>query len=329
VPMMSGRSLGHTGGTLDKLESIPGFRVGLSEKEFKDQLERIGVAIISQSEDMARADKKMYALRDVTATIDSIGLISASIMSKKLAEGADALVLDVKTGSGAFMKTRGEAIALAKTMVDIGKASGKKVTAVITDMNQPLGNCVGNALEIKQAMDVLSGSGPKDLIELSLELSARMLLLAGAERYVEQAKKKLKAALQNGKALQKFKELVVAQGGDGRVAERPEDILPKARFTVEIAGDRSGYVNSMETDEIGRCAIMIGAGRCSKDEKLDLSAGFVIHKKIGDKIVKGESLATMHFNGKIDTEQVKKRFVDSYKITSKKPGPLQPIYKEI
>jgi pyrimidine-nucleoside phosphorylase len=324
VPMMSGRSLGHTGGTLDKLESIPGFKVNLSEAEFRAQLETIGVAIMSQSERVAPADKKIYALRDVTATIDSIGLIAASIMSKKLAEGADCLVLDVKCGCGAFMKSKAQAVALAGSLLDIGKSAGKKMAALVTDMNQPLGAAVGNSLEVEQAIAALKGKGPEDFVELVIELGSMMLVIAGAEKNIGTAKKTLKANLENGKALKKFAEIISAQGGDSRVIDRPGDILPKAKFEERILANRSGFVSSIQTEEIGLAAMMLGAGRKSKETRIDHSAGFVINKKLGDRVERGELIASMYYNAGVDAEAVRKRVISAYEITPrrKRPSPL-------
>ncbi|MFC1501558.1 thymidine phosphorylase, partial [Elusimicrobiota bacterium] len=245
VPMMSGRSLGHTGGTLDKLESIPGFNVNLSEKQYLNQLTKIGVAMIGQTDNIAPADRKIYSLRDSTSTVDSIPLISASIMSKKIAEGCDGLVLDVKLGSGAFMNKMKDAENLSKQMVRIGKSFNKKMLALITDMNQPLGSVVGNSLEIKQCIDVLNGGGPEDFVELCIELAGRMVVMSGKEKKIGNAKKVLKANLQNGKALMKFKEIINAQNGDAGVAENPEKILPKADEEIKVLSKVKGYVKSI------------------------------------------------------------------------------------
>jgi len=335
VPMMSGRGLGHTGGTLDKLESIPGFRVDLSANEFKKQLEKIGVAIIGQTEKVAPADKKIYALRDVTATVDSIPLIAASIMSKKLAEGADGLILDVKTGSGAFMKTFEDSKKLAEVMVSIGRESGKKMRAVISDMNQPLGRAVGNSLEIEQTIDVLKGKGPEDFRFLVTELAARMVVMADIEKNPEDARALAMEKLSSGDALRVFAEMVKAQGGDPDVVQNPQKVLPRAKFAEDIKPPRDGYITAVKTDEIGMCSLELGAGRASKEDKIDYSAGIILHKKIGDRVSSssGEPLATFYYN-KLRTpdllEETKKRFTGCFEISDSPPqSKLRMIYDEI
>lgn len=329
VPMMSGRGLGHTGGTLDKLESIPGFNVNLPEIEFKRILGKIGVAMIGQTEKICPADKKLYALRDVTATVDCISLISASIMSKKIAEGMDALILDVKTGSGAFMKSHEDAELLAKTMLDIGKGAGKKMRALITDMNQPLGNAVGNSLEMLQSIDVLKGGGPEDFVELTIELGARMLMLAGIEKDADKAKNVLHRNLSNGKALEKFKELVELQGGDERVTEIPEKLLYVSADRQEIPAPQSGYVQKINTSEIGMASVLLGAGRTAKEELIDYGAGIMIHKKIGDKVEKGEPVAELYFGANAKRNEAIIKVLSAYTIGASKPKKTKLIYKEL
>ena len=295
VPMMSGRGLGHTGGTLDKLESIPGFRTNLTKEEFISNLKKINVAMIGQSEFIAPADKRLYALRDVTGTIESIPLIASSIMSKKLAEGIDGLVLDVKTGSGAFMKKEKDAVRLAKAMAAIGKKMGKKIAALITDMEQPLGNAIGNSLEIKECIEVLKGRGPQDLIDITLELGAYMLKLSGKANNVAKGRGILKRHLSDGSAFQRFKDMIRLQDGDVNVIDNPS-LLPSARYTKDLLSERNGYISKMDTEAIGIASCMLGAGRERIEDKIDPAVGIVINKKLGDKIKKGESLALLHYN---------------------------------
>ena len=294
VPMISGRGLGHTGGTLDKLESIPGFRVGLSLDEFRDVLRRTGMGLIGQTPQIAPADRKLYALRDVTATVESRPLIAASIMSKKMAEGIDALVLDVKTGDGAFMKTFEDSRALAQAMVDIGRGMGKRVAALITDMDQPLGNAVGNALEVVECIETLKGQGPRDLEELSVELAAWMLHL-GKDQPLDAARARVRAALASGEGLARFREVIALQGGDPAVCDDPGR-LPRAAHTAEVAADVAGYVTRIGCSAIGHAAMTLGAGRETVDSRIDPAVGIVLHKKVGDAVAKDESLATVHAN---------------------------------
>jgi pyrimidine-nucleoside phosphorylase len=329
VPMMSGRTLGHTGGTLDKLEAIPGFNVNLTESMYRKQLEKIGVAMIGQTEDVAPADKKLYALRDVTATVDSIPLIAASIMSKKIAEGSDGIVLDVKTGNGAFMKDLDNARELARTMVNLGKAAGMKTKALITDMSQPLGFAVGNALEVKQAIETMRGAGPKDFTELCVELSARMLVLAKTENNLNTAKQRMRASFCDGSALEKFKAIIEHQGGNARVIDEPEKILPKAKKKEEICSLKSGYVSSFDTRAVGLAAVHIGAGRKIKTDRIDPSAGFVLCKKTGDRVEKGEPLAVMYHSGGAKASEAKKMFLGAVKISAIKPAISKFVYEEI
>jgi pyrimidine-nucleoside phosphorylase len=289
VPMISGRGLGHTGGTLDKLESIPGFRTDLSTSEFIKNLSRIGVAIIGQSDEIVPVDKKIYALRDVTATVDSIPLIAASIMSKKMTAGISGLVLDVKTGSGAFMPRLAQARKLAQLMVAIGQTMGRKVTAFITDMSQPLGKAVGNSLEIAEVIDCLKGDGPDDVMELTYAFGAEMLTMAKRSKYAGEAKNRLKAAIADGSALEKFRSMVKLQSGDERVVDDPS-ILPKAPFVMEVKAEQSGYISKMATTKIGLLLNELGGGRKKLDDAIDPAVGFVFEKKTADRVKRGEVL---------------------------------------
>ncbi len=313
VPMISGRALGHSGGTIDKLEAIPGFDVHLDEKRFKDVVGSIGCAIIGQSEDIAPADRKLYALRDVTATIESLPLITGSILSKKLAEGISGLVLDVKFGSGAFMKTIDEARALADLLLDTATHMGKKATALLTDMNQPLGNYVGNALEVEESIAVLSGDGAADLTALSVTLTAHMLVLGGVAADAEEGAEKAERVLASGQGLEKFHELVNAQGGD---ASR----LPRAKWRKILEAPRAGYVATIATETIGRAAMMLGAGRETVDDTIDPGAGLVVHKKLGDEVASGEPLVTLHFNDESNLAEVEKLVAHAYQISDTAPA---------
>lgn len=295
VAKMSGRGLGFTGGTLDKFESIPGFKIELSEQEFIETVNKSQVAVIGQSGNLAPADKKLYALRDVTATVDSIPLIASSIMSKKIAAGADAIVLDVTTGEGAFMKNLEDAKRLAKTMVRIGKLAGRQTMAVISDMSEPLGEAIGNSLEIVEAIDTLKGNGPKDLTEMCYVLGSQMVVLAKKAETLEEARKMLEAALHSGKALAKFREMVQDQGGDVGVIDQPEKILT-ANYAIELPAKTSGYVTKLTANEIGIAAMLLGAGRKTKEEPIDHAVGIKLHKKIGDPVKAGESLLTIYAN---------------------------------
>ena len=293
VAKMSGRGLGHTGGTIDKLESFPGFSTALSEEQFMENVNRAGMAIMGQTADLAPADKKLYALRDVTATVDNMSLIASSIMSKKLAAGADAIVLDVKTGSGAFMKSEQDARALAEEMVKIGTNAGRKTIAVISDMNQPLGYAVGNALEVREAIDTLRGRGPADFVELCLTLGTQMLLAGGKAETEEEAERKLLEVIENRKALDKLAEFVQAQGGDSRAVYEPE-LLPQASLKREVKAPKTGYINRFHCDEIGICSLILGGGRETKESKIDLSVGLVLRKKAGDFVNSGDTIAILH-----------------------------------
>ena len=317
VAKMSGRGLGHTGGTIDKLESFPGFNTGITEEEFIGNVNKIGIAIMGQTADLAPADKKLYALRDVTATVDNMSLIASSIMSKKLAAGADAIVLDVKTGSGAFMKSEKDAFALAKEMVQIGSGAGKNTTAVVSDMDQPLGLAIGNALEVKEAIATLKGEGPKDFVTLCLTLGAYMLMAGGKSDSFEESKELLKKTIENGSALQKLAEFVEAQGGDSR-AVFDSSLLPQASIVEEIKSTRSGYISHIECDEIGICSLILGGGRETKESEIDLSVGLILHKKVGDYVKEGESLVQIHANDQAKLEAAKDRFIKAYEFSNTK-----------
>lgn len=293
---MSGRGLGHTGGTIDKLESIPGFKVVIPVKDFISQVNEIGISIVGQSGDVAPADKKLYALRDVTATVDTIPLIASSIMSKKLASGADAIVLDVKVGHGAFMKTEEEAVKLAQLMVGIGKLAGKKMTAILTGMDEPLGHKIGNALEVYEAIETLNGQGPKDLVSVTVEIGAHLLIDAQIESDFEVAKIRLQEALQNGMAYQKFLELVEAQGGDVNSLLEPGLLLSKK--TIEVLSEKEGFIVDINALDIGKAAMRLGAGRETKDDIVYLDVGLDLHKKIGSFVKKGEPIATLYVRDK-------------------------------
>ena len=314
VAKMSGRGLGHTGGTVDKLEAVPGFHTDITNKEFIELVNKNKVAVVGQSGNLTPADKKIYSLRDVTATVNAIPLIASSIMSKKIASGADAIVLDVKTGAGAFMKELDDAQSLADAMVTIGNSVGRKTMAVISDMSQPLGNAIGNALEIKEAIDTLKGKGPKDLTELCLTLGSQMVVLANQADSMESARKLLHENLINGKAFEKFKVLLESQGGDTRVADQP-DSLAQATYKIELPAKKSGTVAAIIADEIGAAAMMLGAGRATKDSIIDLAVGLVLHKKIGDTVKEGEPLLTIHANQE-NVEEVKEKLYASIDISS-------------
>jgi len=294
IPMMSGRGLGHTGGTLDKLESIPGFRVGLSLDEFKAALEKTGCGLIGQTDQIAPADKKLYALRDVTSTVESIPLISASIMSKKIAEGIDALVLDVKTGSGAFMKTEEASRALAESLVSIGHASGVRTEAVITAMDAPLGCAVGNALEVVECIDVLKGKGPADLIEVSLELTARMLVLGRVASTRDEARRRAQEAIDSGVGLERFRRLVEAQGGDPQIVD-DSGKLPSAPGRHVVKAGRSGFITGLHAESIGRASVVLGAGRDRVEDAVDPAVGIVLKAKPGDTVSAGDAVLELHY----------------------------------
>ncbi|OUO41377.1 pyrimidine-nucleoside phosphorylase [Megamonas hypermegale] len=325
VAKMSGRGLGHTGGTIDKLESIKGFHVELTKEQFIDLVNKDKVAVMSPSGNLTPADKKLYALRDVTGTVNSIPLIASSIMSKKIAAGADAIVLDVKTGYGAFMKTEKDAEELAHAMVRIGNNVGRKTVAIISDMSQPLGFAIGNALEVKEAIETLSGKGPKDLTKLVLTLGSQMVILAGKAKNIDEAKQMLLNSINSGKAIAKFKEFIQNQGGDTSIIEDTSK-LPQAKYKIELPTLKSGYVSRMVANEIGIASMLLGAGRATKDDEIDLAVGIVLHKKIGDKVEKGESLLTIHSN-KEDITEVKQKLYDNIFIedTATKPTLIHEI----
>ncbi|MEB5583873.1 pyrimidine-nucleoside phosphorylase [Enterococcus faecium] len=295
VAKMSGRGLGYTGGTLDKLEAIPGFQIELSDEAFVRIVNESKVAVIGQSGNLAPADKKLYALRDVTATVDSLPLIASSIMSKKIAAGADAIVLDVTTGDGAFMKNIEDARRLAKTMTNIGKLANRETVAVISDMSEPLGEAIGNSLEVVEVIETLQGNGPEDLVEMCYALGSQMVVLAGKAKTIDEARTLLQEALESGKALAKFKEMIQNQGGDPTIVEKPERILT-ARYTMELPAKQSGVVSKIVANELGIAAMMLGAGRKTKEDDIDHAVGLKLHKKIGDTVTKGESLLTIYSN---------------------------------
>jgi len=325
VAKMSGRGLGHTGGTIDKLESFEGFSTSISTEQFIDNVNRMKMAIVGQTANLAPADKKIYALRDVTATVDNISLIASSIMSKKIASGADVIVLDVKTGSGAFMKTLEDSIALAKAMVEIGNGVGRTTYAVITDMNQPLGNAVGNSIEVKEAIHTLLGNGPKDLLEVSLILGSYMLLGANIAKTVEEAEDMLKKTIEDRSALNKFGEFVRSQGGDDKGVFNTE-LFPKASIQMEVLAEKPGYVSHIVTDEIGMTSLILGGGRETKDSVIDLSVGIEIHKKLGDKVEIGDSLATLYGNVSEKVDAAAARLYAAYTIETQRPEPVKHIY---
>ncbi|WP_203652012.1 pyrimidine-nucleoside phosphorylase [Secundilactobacillus yichangensis] len=326
IPMISGRGLGHTGGTLDKLEAIPGFQVELSEQQFKQQVKDIHLAIVGATGNIAPADKKIYALRDVTDTVDSIPLIAGSIMSKKIASGTDALVLDVKTGSGAFMKTEDQARALAKALVSIGKNAGMDCMALISDMNQPLGRMIGNALEIQETIDILKGHGPADITDLVLTLGSQMVVLAKKAQTLDEARQMLEKVVANGKALESFRQMVIAQGGDQRVVDDPT-IMPQAKYKVDLPAKSSGVVAKMTADEIGIASMLLGGGRQTKDDKLDYAVGIELKKKVGDPVSEGEPLLTIYANRE-DIDNVKSLLYDNIEI-AEAAEPIKLIHEII
>ena len=319
VAKMSGRGLGHTGGTIDKLESIAGFHVELTREQFIDLVNRDKVAVIGQSGNLTPADKKLYALRDVTGTVNSIPLIASSIMSKKIAAGADAIVLDVKTGDGAFMKTQEDAEKLAHAMVRIGNHVGRKTIAIISDMSQPLGFAIGNALEVKEAIETLQGKGPKDLTELVLTLGSQMVILAGKAKTSEEAKEMLLDAIHSGKALAKFKEFLANQGGDASIVDDLTK-LPQAKYKIELPAKQSGYISRMVADEIGVASMILGAGRATKEDVIYLAVWLVLHKKVGDKVEEGESILTIYSNRE-NVEDVKQKLYDNIFIADTATAP--------
>ncbi|WP_434314938.1 pyrimidine-nucleoside phosphorylase [Levilactobacillus brevis] len=312
VPMISGRGLGHTGGTLDKLEAIPGYQVEISESDFLKQVRDQGLAIVGATGNIAPADKKIYALRDVTDTVDSIPLIASSIMSKKIASGTDALVIDVKTGAGAFMKTLDDSRKLAKALVGIGKGVGMDCMAIISDMNQPLGNAIGNALEIKESIDLLKGQAPADITELVMTLGAHMVVMSGKADDLETARAMCEKTITDGSALQKFGDMVAAQGGDRNVIDHPE-IMPQAKFKIELPAKASGVVSKVEADEMGIASMLLGGGRQKADDQLDYAVGIMMNKKVGDPVKAGESLLTIYSNRE-DVADIKQRLYDNIEV---------------
>lgn len=315
IAKMSGRGLGHTGGTIDKLESFAGFSTGITAEHFLRQVNEIGISIMGQTLDIAPADKKLYALRDVTATVDNMSLIASSIMSKKLASGADAIVLDVKTGSGAFMKEEADAFALANEMVSIGNRAGRKTIAVVSDMDQPLGCAVGNALEVQEAIATLKGEGPADFTELCMTLGTYMLIAAGRVKEEQEARSMLAKVISDGSALRKLEQFVQAQGGNPEAVRNPA-LLPKADIVEEIPSPCSGYVKKIDCEEIGICSLILGGGRETKESVIDLSVGLILHKKVGDYVEAGQSLATIHANDRQKFMTAKERFLKAYHITT-------------
>ncbi len=328
VPMISGRGLGHTGGTLDKLEAIPGFNVNLPVARFRQVLETCGCAMIGQTAEIAPADRKLYSLRDVTGTVESPFLICASIMSKKLAEGIDGLVLDVKTGSGAFMKKQEDAAFLAELMVETGERMGKKMAALLTDMDQPLGNYVGNSLEVVEVLEVLRGQGPGDLIELCLELAAWMLFLGDRVKTVAEGKQLSKQLIDSGKALEKFRQMVGLQGGDARIVDNPQQ-LPHAKHKTDVVSPKSGYVTTMQCEQAGTACVILGGGRERKEDSVDPSVGFVLHKKVGDPVRAGEALCSIHYNSEDRAVRAKRLLEDSYQITDTAPAHPRPLVHRV
>jgi pyrimidine-nucleoside phosphorylase len=328
VPMMSGRALGHTGGTLDKLESIPGFRTNLTTEEFRKQLAELGLCFIGQTEQLAPADGRFYALRDVTATVESIPLISSSIMSKKLAEGVDALVLDVKVGSGAFMKKQVDARKLAQTMVGIGRRMDKKVQALITDMSQPLGYAVGNALEVMEASQTLQNAGPADLTRLSIELAARMIFVGKKAATLEEARRVAEQAMLDGSGYKKFKQVVTAQGGNAQALDRFE-LLPNATGMREVASPRGGYVSSIDAEDIGIASNMIGAGRDRKEDAIDPAVGIILEVKTGEKVEAGSVLCRLYYTREDRVEEAAELVEDAFHISAQKPEERELILEVV
>ena len=328
VAKMSGRGLGHTGGTIDKLESFEGFSVEMTEEQFINNVNTKKIAIMGQTSDLAPADKKLYALRDVTGTVDNISLISASIMCKKIAAGADAIVLDVKVGDGAFMKSYEDAKELAEVMVNIGNSVGRKTVAIISDMDQPLGLAVGNALEVKEAIDTLMGKGPADLMELCLVLGSNMVVLANKAKDVEEARKLLLGVIKDGSALEKLKEFIGAQGGNIAQIDNTE-LLPKAKYIIEVKSESEGYVTKINSENIGLIAMELGAGRATKEDKIDLAVGIVLNKKRDEKVKIGDVIAYIHSNNENKIEKAMKDILANYVISSKIMAKIPLVYDTI
>ena len=328
VPMISGRGLGHTGGTLDKLEAIPGFNVNLTVADFRRLLAVCGCAMIGQTPEIAPADRKLYALRDVTGTVESPYLICASIMSKKLAEGIDALVLDVKTGSGAFMKHEKDAVFLAELMVETGERMGKEVVALITDMDQPLGRMIGNALEVVEVVEVLRGAGPEDLRELCLELAGWMLHLGGVSNSVAEGRRQSAQLISSGHALEKFRQMVELQGGDAGVIDDANK-LPQAKHTLEVSCAKGGYLAAMQCGQIGTACVILGGGRERKEDSVDPAVGIVLHKKVGDRAASGEPLATIYYNAEARVDRARQLIAESCKIADSAPSTKMPLIHRV
>jgi len=327
VPMISGRGLGHTGGTLDKLEAIPGFNVNLPVGEFRRVLKICGCAMIGQTAEIAPADRKLYALRDVTGTVESPYLICASIMSKKLAEGIDALVLDVKTGSGAFMKSEKDAVFLAELMVETGERMGKQVVALITDMDQPLGNMIGNALEVVECVDILRGAGPEDLRELCLELAGWMLYLGGATKSVAEGKQESVKLISSGAALERFRQMVELQGGSVAAIDDPRK-LPQAKSALQVGASKSGVIASMQCEQIGTACVILGGGREKKEDSVDPAVGIVLHKKVGDRVAAGEPLATIYYNSETRAAQAR-QLIETSCVVAESAPPKRPLIHRV
>jgi pyrimidine-nucleoside phosphorylase len=328
VPMISGRGLGHTGGTLDKLQSIPGFNINLSLSEFRRVLKACGCGLIGQTAEIAPADKKLYALRDVTATVESPNLICASIMSKKLAEGIDGLVLDVKTGSGAFMKTEEDSVHLAELMVETGERMGKKMVALITDMDQPLGLKVGNAVEVEECIEVMKGGGPSDLLEVSIQLSAWMFFLAGRSPSVDQGRRLASELIANQSALKKFREIITEQGGDPGVIDDPRR-LPQARHQSPLLSPSTGFVGSIQCEQVGVASLVLGGGREKKEDVIDPAVGLVLHKKVGDPVREGEPLCTIHYNSDARLNDARSLLQQAYHIAERPPATRRPLIHRV
>lgn len=328
VAKLSGRGLGHTGGTIDKLESIPGFSTELSMERFAQVVNECGMSVIGQTREIVPADKLLYALRDTTGTVDNISLIASSIMSKKLASGSSVIVLDVKTGNGSFMKKTSEAVKLAEEMVSIGKRAGKKVVGLVTDMNQPLGNGVGNSLEIKEAIETLQGKHEGDLRRVALALAARMILLSGKAADEGEALIQVEEALVSGRGLQHLAKMIAAQGGDAGVCQDTGK-LPSADELVPVVASRSGYIQEILTDEVGMSALLLGAGRMKKSDRIDVRTGLWLNKRRGDYVQKGEELAVLHVTGKSNTNESRKRLVGAYRLGDEQPEALPLIYEVV
>ncbi|MDQ3666505.1 MAG: thymidine phosphorylase [Acidobacteriota bacterium] len=332
VPMISGRGLGHTGGTLDKLESIPGYRVGLSASEFQNVLEQVGYAMAGQTAELAPADKKMYALRDATATVEAIPLIVASIISKKGAAGLKAMVIDVKVGSGAFMRDEARARALAQALVKTGNSCGIRTRALLTDMNQPLGCSVGNSLEVKECIEILRGEivpGARPVLELSMELSAHMLVLAHVDESLDEARQRLQRALDSGQALERFRQNVAAQGGDPRVCDDPRGVLPLVSKSFKVESRRPGYITTVETAEIGHAIAALGGGRVRIDDQIDATVGFISEIKIGDEVTAGQTLGVVYSSDQSRALEAVNRIQAAYQVGEEFNGDLPTLIKEI